>query len=288
MKTSVVVCTYNGARFIEEQIYSILNQTLEIDEIIICDDGSTDETVDKLMNFEKRFNQIRVFTSSTRLGTIKNFEKALSYTTGNYIFLSDQDDIWLPSKVKHTLNFFELHKDIKCVFTDAYLINENNNFLNSYLWDKWGFNNKFKQRWINNDLAFKDLLSNINKITGATICFKRELLRDILPINIPLGFWHDAWIGLHAAGKKSLGFIDEPLIEYRIHTGQQVGIMKTIDSNIILKSNPRAVSLGNFKRNLFKKYPHLLIKFKTEKVFVRLQKKINRVYLFLFPKLKNE
>ncbi|MDO9153719.1 MAG: glycosyltransferase [Paludibacter sp.] len=83
---SVALCTYNGEKFIEEQLNSILNQTLPVEEIVICDDGSTDNTLNIINLFEQNNRNIKVFRNKNNLGTIKNFEKAISLTSGDIIF----------------------------------------------------------------------------------------------------------------------------------------------------------------------------------------------------------
>ena len=113
MKTSVALCTYNGQSFLSEQLNSILNQTHPVDEIIICDDCSTDQTIEIIKYFKDKFpNLIQLFENENSLGTIKNFEKAISLTKGDLIFLSDQDDIWFSSKVNEMVTFFD--KNTKC------------------------------------------------------------------------------------------------------------------------------------------------------------------------------
>src|SRR6476659_477323 len=101
MKISVALCTYNGERFLNEQLESILAQTFPVTEIIVCDDGSTDDTSTMLQQFERRyFNLFKIYVNAENLGVIKNFEKAISLCAGDIIFLADQDDIWEINKVE--------------------------------------------------------------------------------------------------------------------------------------------------------------------------------------------
>src|ERR1700744_3577317 len=93
---SVALCTYNGEKYIKEQLDSIINQTYTCIEVIIVDDGSTDSTYDIISDYALRDNRIKCFKNETNLGFNKNFEKAVSLTSGEYIAISDQDDIWLP------------------------------------------------------------------------------------------------------------------------------------------------------------------------------------------------
>ena len=114
MKLSVAMCTYNGAEFIEEQLISILNQTVKIDEIIICDDCSTDDTLEILQKIIEQNNSvITIFRNEVNLRSNKNFEKALSLCTGDYIFFSDQDDIWKKNKVQKFIDKFNEDETIE-------------------------------------------------------------------------------------------------------------------------------------------------------------------------------
>ena len=111
MKTSVALCTYNGEKYIKYQLDSILNQTVPIDEIIICDDGSTDSTISILNSYREQYPSIfKIHTNENNLRSVKNFEKAISLCSNEFIFLSDQDDIWADHKVKIHLDFFKKHE----------------------------------------------------------------------------------------------------------------------------------------------------------------------------------
>lgn len=226
-KTSVALCTYNGELYLFKQLESILLQKPGIDEIIICDDNSTDDTFNIIMGFKEKHPQlIRFYQNENRLGAVKNFEKAIKLTTGDLIFLSDQDDIWCENKVKIIMNYFILNNKCKLLFTNGLLIDENEKPINSSLWKEWSFTEEIKELWRNNNNAFKDLLVNKNKITGATICFHNSLKTQTIPIEVPIDYWHDAWLGIHAAAINGLCFIDIPLIKYRIHSKQLIGINK--------------------------------------------------------------
>ena len=107
MKLSVAMCTYNGEQHVNEQLESILKQTMTVDEIIICDDGSTDKTIQIIEQFQMNFpNIITLHRNSFNLGSNKNFEKAITLCSGDYIFLSDQDDIWKINKVEKIIQSF--------------------------------------------------------------------------------------------------------------------------------------------------------------------------------------
>jgi glycosyltransferase involved in cell wall biosynthesis len=258
MKISVALCTYNGKKFLREQLNSILNQTHTVNEVIICDDNSSDGTISIIESFQNQYPDIiYLHQNIPGLGTIKNFEKAISLTTGDLIFLSDQDDIWLPEKVSKTIHFFK--HNIKCMllFSNGLLIDESGNEIGGTLWDKWHFDEAKKNQWKNNKLAFTDLINGNNKITGATVCFNKNLKERIFPFDLPLGYWHDGLLGLHSAAVDSLFFIEESLIKYRVHAKQQVGISSDVISEITLNSNKSFISKQAYFRRIKNKYPNL-------------------------------
>lgn len=123
MRISVAMASYNGEKYIEKQIRSILNQTYPVDEIVVSDDGSSDKTIEILNKIEDK--RIHVFNNNGRKGYCGNFENALKICTGDYIFLADQDDLWMSNKVQSFINFIEKHPSVSCVFSNGILIDEN-------------------------------------------------------------------------------------------------------------------------------------------------------------------
>jgi glycosyltransferase involved in cell wall biosynthesis len=231
VKISVALCTHNGEKYIVEQVNSILQQSWPITEIIICDDNSSDNTVSLIKEYFKNSKfSFKLYFNNQNIGAIRNFEKCISLCSGDVIFLSDQDDIWHENKVEEIMSIFLNDKTALMVFTDGNLIDEYGNKFPGTLWSKWNFNKELQDAWRNNDIAFNYLIGNNNKITGATAAFKSSLKKYIFPFELPKSFWHDAWLGIIASGKNGLRFIDNPLIEYRIHNNQQVGIGNGIQS----------------------------------------------------------
>lgn len=225
MKTSVVICTYNGSKFIATQLKSIINQTRCIDELVLCDDNSSDGTLaivnDILQNVSFKVNILR---NAVNIGALLSFEKCIKASTGDIIFLSDQDDMWFSDKVEKIYNFFQRDSSALAVFTDGKLMDEENSLLGSSLWAKWNFVEQRQKNWLDNGYVFSELLHNRNVITGATMAFKKELIPAIIPFQLPFTYWHDSWIGIVAAGLGGLRFLEEPLIAYRLHSAQQVGV----------------------------------------------------------------
>jgi glycosyltransferase involved in cell wall biosynthesis len=223
MKLSVALCTYNGEKFIEDQVNSILNQTIKIDELIVCDDQSTDNTVTILKSLQaKTKSTITIIENESNLKSTKNFEKAIALCTGDYLFLSDQDDIWDKQKAEKTLAVFNENPKAEGVFSNANLIDEQNNiFTKNTIWDSVFF----LEAELNKPLDFFDIMAkNGNVVTGATLCIKKEIKPFIIPFSTEV--LHDEWIAILLALRKTLYYSKEHLISYRIHENQQVGMKK--------------------------------------------------------------
>lgn len=280
MKISVAMCTYNGEKYLKDQIESILNQSLPVDEIIVCDDRSSDGTKDILEYYKSIHpNLFNISYNQTSLKTVKNFEKAILKTSGDIIFLSDQDDIWKIDKVKIILDVFSKNENAKMIFTDGDLIDASNNLLDNSLFEKWDFPEEKQNQWKNNKFAVINLINWNNKITGATMCFRKSLINKFVPINPPCDFWHDAWIGMHAARENGLFISTEKLIQYRIHSEQQVGLSKKsknpdneLDCDMLKKQYSEYLQkefsdyfpyFDHGKRSVFRKVKNKIVEFKN-------------------------
>lgn len=198
-KISVCLATYNGEKYVIEQLSTILSQLSKADEIVISDDGSTDST----LNIIKALNddRIKVFKNKSNHGFVGNFENALTHATGDYIFLSDQDDIWLKNKVSTILPLF---KDYDLIVHDAEIVDGNGLSLNknyySTLHSGRGFlANLYKSRFL-----------------GCCMAFTKDVKEFCLPIpnNIVA---HDYWIGMYSLLNFKVCFIDDILLKYRRH-----------------------------------------------------------------------
>lgn len=229
MKTSVALCTYNGERYIVEQLKSILNQTITVDEIIICDDCSTDTTISTIQHFINNNSQIhtniQLHINEKQLGVCNNFQKAINLCTGDVFFLSDQDDIWYPNKVEIILDWFKKNPSKDTVFTNATLINtEGIRFTSDTLFERIGFEKEERSYFdSHNELL---LLKSHNFATGATMATKTkyEFSTYCIPQN---GIIHDYIIAVMSAQRHRLGYIKTPTIHYRIHKHQTCGIPTT-------------------------------------------------------------
>lgn len=195
---SVCVATFNGEKYIKEQLDSILMQIGEKDEIIISDDGSTDKTLEIVESY-KDF-RIKLFRNSFK-NLILNFQFALSQAKGDYIFLSDQDDVWLPNKVRVCLENLITYD---LVVSNCKVVDHNLNVINDSF---FGLNN-----------SKKGLISNLikNSYLGCCLAFKKEILLKVLPFPKSIAM-HDIWIGFVSEIFYKTKFIEEPLVLYRRH-----------------------------------------------------------------------
>lgn len=218
---SVALCTYNGGKFIEEQIQSILTQTQRVDEIVVCDDGSIDETVCVIREITKATDvKIRIYENVKPLGVKENFKKAIELCCGDYVFLSDQDDIWLPHKVETIMEWFTKHPNKSVVFTDAYLVDERRKRYEGRTQFQGVGIRKLQQDMMQNGHGL-EVFMMANRATGATMAFRKasvELRGDDWGTIL-----HDEYIAVKALMKDELGVITDSLIEYRQHAEQQVG-----------------------------------------------------------------
>ncbi|MEO8235014.1 MAG: glycosyltransferase [Flavobacterium sp.] len=257
MKISVALCTYNGEQFIKEQIDSILNQTLSVHEIIICDDRSSDNTIEILEQYSVLNPEIfKIFINETNLRSVKNFEKAITLCTGDVIFLSDQDDIWSLNKVEDYINYFDKNSKIDVLASNGYCINEKSEVEEKYaIWDVPQFLSEKK-------VVFKyyELITEVGNIaTGASMAFRKKILPEIIPFPIVKDFHHDEWIAIISSNKGAFELLNEKYFYYRIHNNQQVGGVfynKTKKNKIMLTEvfniNEEKASLSSFKKRLKK------------------------------------
>lgn len=217
---SVAMCTYNGARYVREQLQSIARQTLAADELVICDDGSWDQTVEIVTQFAAGSAlRVRRVRNSKALGCTGNFEWAINLCSGDMIVLADQDDVWKADKLAVIVHTFARHPGAGYVFSDAEMVNEAGHRLGFSLWEALGFD---PRRF--SPARQVEMLLKRNLVTGAAMAF-RSSLRDLL-LPIPSAWRHDYWIGL-LGSIFSFGVpIAERLFLYRRHLAQQRGCGK--------------------------------------------------------------
>lgn len=271
---SVVMATYNGALYIEEQLASILAQTLTPTEIIICDDLSTDSTVSILERLAKQDVSIKYFVNEQRLGVIENFKKAVSLTSGiGYIALADQDDIWMPDKLEKLckiLSHIDTGQLPAMVYSDLIVINSEGHVVNNSFWNELGQDGYTH--------CFETLLFG-NFVTGCTILMNEHMKKHFAEMP-PHVLMHDAWIALIAFSFGKVTTIREPLVKYRRHNTNAAFLPTYRKRNIVKK-------LTDHVRLLFTKNNYLADQFQLVQLFMDAyenlltEKQAARVALFL-------
>lgn len=222
MKISIAMCTYNGAEFLPAQLQSIITQSRPPDEIVICDDGSTDDTRAVVERFAGESSiPITLHINDRNLGSVKNFERAITLCTGDVIALSDQDDVWRNDKLQLFETVLNNSPSAGLVFSDAAIVDENLNPLNRRMWDEVGFDNH-KRKLVRTGRALEVLITGWT-VTGATMAFRSSFVKLSLPIPDEIAMIHDGWIALTIAAVADVVALDEPLIQYRQHAQQQIG-----------------------------------------------------------------
>lgn len=253
------MCTYNGASYLKEQLDSFLRQTRLPDEIVVCDDCSQDGTVKILKDFAAKSPfPVHVHVNDTNLGLTKNFEKAIGKSTGDIIFLSDQDDVWLPERLEKFEAAFEKDPNVGLVFCDAHLVNEKLEPLNCRNWELVGFNGKLQEMFVQGS-SFPILLYH-NVISGFSMAFRAEYKKLISPIPDNLNLLiYDHWIGILMSSVSKLDLITEPLVKYRQHSKQQIGA-RASSFDYSSKSVFQPYSFKNFFQRFEVQYPlnHIL------------------------------
>jgi glycosyltransferase involved in cell wall biosynthesis len=205
------MATYNGGRYLKTQLDSILSQIQDDSEVIISDDGSTDNTIEIIKSYNDK--RITLFSNSFK-NPIENFEFTLTKVTGDIVFMSDQDDLWLPNKVKKMV---ESLTDCDLIVSDCYMGDDALNVIKESYFE-----------WRNSG---RGLLKNIwrNSYLGCCLCFKSKILNKVLPFpeNIPM---HDMWIGVVSEYFYNPKFINDKLIIYRRHEKNVTELNKDFSS----------------------------------------------------------
>jgi len=227
---SVVLASYNGSKFIKEQLDSILNQTYKAFEIICVDDCSSDDTYKILEEYKNKYPDIiKVYKNDKNIGSKATFSKAIEYANGEYIALSDQDDWWYPEKLEILYNNIKNNTNIAFVYSNAHLVDENLNIIKE---------NIIKQN--NTLINGKNFLNIIidNSVMGCTMLLNSNFAKKCLPLPF-VGLHHDWYFALMACNYNlEVKFIDIPLIKYRLHSSNLVNSKKAKGS-IITKTKNR-------------------------------------------------
>jgi len=221
-KVTIIMTTYNGEKYVMEQVESILSSSYQDFELLIYDDGSKDATWSILEQQEKLYKgKIHVFQNERNLGVTHNFLQAICHSTAEYIMLCDQDDVWKPNKISHTLKKMQqMEEKYKknlpiAVFTDATVVNQDLKVLHDSF---------FKASHLD---PFQTDLSHLlmeNKLIGCTVMINAALKTIIKEHKLPqLARFHDGWIALIAAAFGRIGYLEEATLLYRQHGQNVVG-----------------------------------------------------------------
>ena len=218
---SIVLTSYNKIDYIKEQIQSIYNQTYENWELIICDDLSTDGSIEYLQQLSINNKKIKCIFHEKNLGLCKNFESGLVECKGKYVAVCDADDYWLSTKIEKQVNYMESNPNIDLVYHDANICNDKlyilkHSFVKNSIMDIGRILSTIKM-----EQPFKKVL-HVNFALAPTILFKAENINIIKPF--PIKFLQDHWILLtHLYMGKKIGFLNEPMINYRQSSSSMVG-----------------------------------------------------------------
>lgn len=227
LSCSVVLATYNGEEYILKQLQSIVDQSHLVDEVIICDDCSKDNTVNIINDFVSKNNlkNWKIIINNNNIGFKNNFKKCISKCKGDIIFLCDQDDIWENNKVETILTIFSKYKYCTSVVTNFRLINDEDKYIYSNVeGDNPWFYNKEEHSIIGNDIYIVGLseILNHNVAPGCTQAFSSKLIPDFLKASYDCP--HDYKINIISSLLGETLYIDKPLTRYRVHEGNTIGI----------------------------------------------------------------
>lgn len=267
---TILLPTYNGEKYLEEQINSILNQSYSDFSLVISDDGSSDNTRKILKTFESKDKRIQVFYHQKNKGFLKNFEFLCKKVTTPYCMFSDQDDVWKPTKIEKMLNYIKKTKSA-LVYCDMEITDKNLNILFPSFHKHM---NKEKKCEKYNDF---DLLKLENVVSGCSMIVKSEIIKQALPF--PEGIIiYDWWISLIATQNGKVSYLNESLQYYRQHENNSIGA--DINKKIKPFDEYRNETI-NFKWQQFTILEEHIYLFNQEKKYIQNAKKY-------FDALKNK
>jgi len=214
---SIAMATYNGEKYLEDQLRSIYNQTFQDWELIVCDDHSSDRTLDILTAAAQFDSRIHIFKNEQNLGFLKNFEKILSLCNGEFIACCDQDDIWNPNHLKNLIEQIS-HND--CIGANGLIVDSNGKSTGTTVKDSLSVENlpTDSQSLFKHECFY-------NLIQGTASLFRANLLTSILPFPEGIKF-HDHWIALNASLQNGCLYHDKIVLDYRNHNQNVTGYKK--------------------------------------------------------------
>lgn len=229
-RVSIVMCVYNNSKYIRDQIESIVAQTFQEWELIICDDKSTDQSL-QIVHEYTTDQRIRILESVSNQGLILNFRKGAAVARGQYIAVSDGDDFWLPEKIEKQVLYLDTYADVSLVYHASIVADENLRPTGAILARP---NTAMPKSTEVSGGQYLDMLLQQNLIPAHTMMIRRDFY-----VSIPMpmensGLLHDHWICLNAAALSNIGQITEGLVLYRQHSNNIVGSRRR-DVNYYLK-----------------------------------------------------
>lgn len=218
----VAMATYNGARFVEQQLVSILQQTTSPDRIVVSDDASDDDTIRLIEKVTAGASvAVEIIRNTERVGAVRNFERALRRSTSDVVFLCDQDDVWRPDKITQLMHFLDADSTAALVFSNGRVVDSEGMPVTGTLWQRTGFDRHVQRACRGRD-AFGVFLRR-TVAPGASMAVRQDLLVRAFPL--PTNAWHDDWLMLLASADGRVAFLDAPLIDYRLHADNAVGLV---------------------------------------------------------------
>ena len=237
-KISIVMCTYNGEKYIKQQLNSLVNQTYKIFEVIVQDDCSKDNTIKIVKEFENNL-PLKIYINKENIGFNKNFEEAILKSNGDFIALCDQDDVWENNKLQILI---EEIGDSTLIYSNSLLVDSQLNSLNKTLKDR------LKIDFISSFSAVNFLFNNC--VSAHSMLFKKELLEYV---RIPENFYFDEYIAAVAASLNGVKYIDKNLVLYRQHDSNA---LKKDDSDV--KFLEKTIKRSKLNKKLFNNNKQLL------------------------------
>jgi glycosyltransferase involved in cell wall biosynthesis len=221
LTVSVAMCTHNGGLFIEEQLRSILDQSKPPAQIVVSDDASTDDTIERVKRTIAGSDiSTLIIQNPVAFGVARNFEQAISAATGELIALCDQDDSWRSDRLKLLVSAFESRPELLLLHHDARLVDDLGLPIGATLFDTLGITET--ERLLERAGRAFEALMRRNTVTGATTVFRKTLSDIALPL--PPGWIHDEWLAVIAAATGVVDFLEQELIDYRQHGSNQIGV----------------------------------------------------------------
>lgn len=229
IKVSVLLATFNGEKFIQTQLDSIIEQEESVDEIVICDDRSTDRTMEIICDYQKRYpNLIKIYQNEINKGYAMNFWDSIKFTTGDIVIFSDQDDIWVKSKVSEIKKVFARNKYVMALNTAYKLIDSSGKIIHSYK-DAHYFNDNRLRK-----ITLKQFIK-APKFPGMSMAIRKDLYTNDFTFKEEYLLAHDWYLNQQAAYQNGLYFLNKALALYRQHNNNLVGVSSTIDGKFALE-----------------------------------------------------